>query len=200
MKIWKKIATGALCLCLIVPAAFAEETAEGTDAITSATQQQDSSDRGGRQQAPDQSRQKQPRNSGTQNGQTPDQNSRTDQNKQHRQKPGQNTQTTNEQTQSSQNVQTPDPNGQLPGTGSQAEQQNKKAGKTNRKGKKAEIQSTGPQEDNSQLTPPEKPEEEAAVSSDETLKGILSDLESRIKELKDLLEAMIQNTASDSGN
>ena len=202
MKIWKKIATGALCLCLIVPAAFAEETSEETDAITSATRQQDSSDRDSRQQSPDQNKQKHTRNNETQqDGQSPDQNSRTDQNKQRRQKPEQNIPAANGQTkgQSSQDMQTPDQNGQIPDTGSQPGQQNKKAGKTNRKEQKAESRHADQQGEGSQVMLPEKSEEEAAVtvSGNEALNGILSTLESRIEELKHLLEALIQSTSAE---
>lgn len=192
MKIWKSLIIGAMCLSLTVPAAFAEETANAVDAATSATQQQENRDRGGKQQPDTDNVDQAPEK----NGLMPGKDSR------HRQKPGRNGQMQEEQV--------PDQGTQIPGRDSHAQdagtpdpgtegQRKNSGGKNGRKvlpGRQEESRNTDLQSGDGL---PETPGAGMAgvPESADALADMLRVMEEKIKELKSLLEALNGSTASE---
>ena len=204
MGLWKRITAGALCLCLIVPAAFAEETAESTDTVTSATVQQEAPGRGGRQPIPEQST-RQPDQSSPASGQ----------NGQYRQRPDNNAQQTPNGQAPEQSIQNPEPDNQLPEQsiqvpepGDQLPEQNGqrmqrkgsgKSDKGSRQKQAAGEQIAVPQDSGNPPALPQVSEEkeQGPVMDLETVSNMIRTLENQIGELKAVLEALSGSPAAE---
>lgn len=193
MGLRKRIAAGALCLCLIVPAAFAEEAAETTNTVTSATVQQEVPGRGGRQPIPEQSS-RQP----SQSNQVPGQDG------QRRQKPGNDAQQTPNGQSPEQGIQIPEPDDQPPEQSIQVPElpeqngqrmQRKGSGKSDKGSRQKQAageQIAVPQDSGNPPALPQVSEEkeQGPVMDLETVSNMIRTLENQISELKAVLEVM----------
>ena len=200
MGLRKRIAAGALCLCLIVPAAFAEEAAETTDTVTSATVQQEAPGRGGRQPMPEQST-RQP----SQSNQVPGQDG------QYRQKPGNDAQQTPNGQSPEQGIQIPEPDDQPPEQSIQVPElpeqngqrmQRKGSGKSDKGSRQKQAageQIAVPQDSGNPPALPQVSEEkeQAPVMNLETVSNMIRTLENQISELKAVLEVMSGSPAAE---
>ena len=200
MGLRKRITAGALCLCLIVPAAFAEETAESTDTVTSATVQQEAPGRGGRQPIPEQST-RQPDQSSPASGQ----------NGQYQQRPDNNAQQTPNGQAPEQSIQNPEPDNQPPEQSIQVPElpeqngqrmQRKGSGKSDKGSRQKQAageQNAVPQDSGNPPALPQVSEEkeQAPVMDLETVSNMIRTLENQISELKAVLDVMSGSPAAE---
>ena len=183
MKKWKVIAICALCLSLFVPAALAEGTTNETDAITSATQQQqERPSRGEMPQAPDQ------------NNQNPGRNKPDEQKHSHNGQMPKEAAPIPQGSMPEQDSQIPDPNGQQPDTEEQQKQFAGKAGRGNRQKKQANSQNEELQSEDSQPVLPEAP---SPGNNTEPAADWITRLEKMIDELNQLLESLNTKTMAE---
>ncbi len=183
MKIMKTLIIGAICLSLTVPAALAEDAAGEVDAATSATQQQGSTGRGGKQPSDAGAADQVPENKGHNPGK----------NSQLRQKPDRNGQAPDQGAQApGQDSQVSDAGAPDPGTEGQRKHSGGKNGRKVLPGRQEENRNTDPQNGaSSPALPEDSGNGTAAIPENaDAVFEMIRAMEAKIKELKSLLETL----------